>query len=696
MHTRLRLPDNTVTFPAKNLKPYKIVMEEMSFTEPDKNEVLAHSEALLKGTVMPGSRKKKSVKKRQASNANNDSFSDTESRSGGRYGGIGGNLGPACNLADRGTASRNEVGYQGVITTMREGMLVSFDVHNMVLQNVETDDAKALELVDDETIDAIVSKHARYGANGVSDTINTDACCQISPDQVGAAKPNDGNDEDIVNLGRGHVEYLIKSDPYGGLLHLFRVVTEDCDLPEPHNPFQLLKWVCSQSPILTRVLQLTYDVVRVERTRFFVLAQFPWQQQIIAAMLAIGGFNVESIRSCHSEAERSVSIERFTEAGSGVEVLVANTNISLNGLDLQDQCYNGAFVGVEWSINAHIQGAGRLVRVGQKHPVIFHMLKVKHTYYDYMERNMVSKWAEELLGFARLPNHINGWIRYACVHEIIRNYLHLDFNRLCWCDGIIQGDDISKYHATETVQRGHFYTFVAIWARSLSRAEYDEKLASWHWNLPEITNAYALKFISNVTEPLTYEDIVRLNLSEEVCQGLNAAMEIAMKGPVDESMAEKLKTRFERRKLDRQEAVSALNQEEDNDFIATDVNDAPKWFSSIETTQSSADHNQRAAFGLSRPEILDLPDDEDDPECALHTLTPKPGDGDIQALNSCSLRPHRGRGAHSEEYQVAAVEGHTSETDAISDSLDGKATKRLLEDGEVEISNPKKTKLSSI
>ncbi|KAK2063758.1 hypothetical protein LY76DRAFT_166743 [Colletotrichum caudatum] len=158
-------------------------------------------------------------------------------------------------------------------------------------------------------------------------------------------------------------------------------------------------------------------------------------------MLAMAGFNVESIRSYHSEAERSVSVKRFTESGSGVEVLVANTNVSLNGLDLQDECHNGAFVGIEWSINTHIQRAGRLVRLGQKHPVIFHILKVKDTYYDYIERNI---------------------IRYAITHEIIRNYINLRFNWLSWCDGFVKSGTISEYHAAKTIQRGHFYSFIAV------------------------------------------------------------------------------------------------------------------------------------------------------------------------------------------------------------------------------------------
>ncbi|KAK2062786.1 hypothetical protein LY76DRAFT_681172 [Colletotrichum caudatum] len=69
-----------------------------------------------------------------------------------------------------------------------------------------------------------------------------------------------------------------------------------------------------------------------------------------------------------------------------------------------------------------IQAGGRLIRLGRRKEVTVHFLKVKDSCYDYMERIMVTKWAQELMGSSNIAPWIQGWMRYACVFEIIMNF----------------------------------------------------------------------------------------------------------------------------------------------------------------------------------------------------------------------------------------------------------------------------------
>ncbi|KAK1586183.1 uncharacterized protein LY79DRAFT_704376 [Colletotrichum navitas] len=56
------------------------------------------------------------------------------------------------------------------------------------------------------------------------------------------------------------------------------------------------------------------------------------------------------------------------------------------GLDLQDHCCVAIFTDFYWYVAGLIQAGGRLIRLSQRKEVIVHILKVKDSYYDYIER----------------------------------------------------------------------------------------------------------------------------------------------------------------------------------------------------------------------------------------------------------------------------------------------------------------------
>ncbi|KAK1958696.1 hypothetical protein LY78DRAFT_367334 [Colletotrichum sublineola] len=58
---------------------------------------------------------------------------------------------------------------------MREGMLISFDAHNMVLHNDNSEEANAIDIVDDRTIDTLVLAQATCGPKSTKQIVDATA-----------------------------------------------------------------------------------------------------------------------------------------------------------------------------------------------------------------------------------------------------------------------------------------------------------------------------------------------------------------------------------------------------------------------------------------------------------------------------------------------------------------------------------------
>ncbi|KAK1517221.1 uncharacterized protein CCOS01_12770 [Colletotrichum costaricense] len=596
MHTPLSLPDGTVTYPAKNMKPYKYVMEELSYPEEDAEEVLNHSCGLLDRTIATGAAKQKTVLKLRQNLRKLTCSPDTPI--GGDGGGGGGGGGPAqgnsrnANVQSSIAAGEDESGNN---VTFREGMLVAFDLHSMVLQDVEDECNVTLGSLQQKDFDKTFEDLDKARENSANKPDDAPTASKKGKGKANFVRHNvaqraaAGDDIDdlatIVTLGREHVEELVRTDPYGGLRYLFYLVNKDKDIPEPSDPVQLIKWVCSKSPILARTLEIATKTIREDKSRVFILADIPWQQQIVGAMLAVVGFNVESIRSSHSDRERTVAIDRFNSPFSSCQVLVANFNISLVGLDLQAQCHTGIFVSINWSWAYHEQGGGRLIRLGQKFPVTWHLLKIKNSYYDYMERNLTNKWSHELIGAANIPGHIQGSIRYAVVFEMVRNHIRQPFNRFAWCDGHFKPNELRRYHAPIIVQRGHAYTYLAVWARSLTLDRYNKTFGFAQYGLDPVINGL-VKFLLNRPggddEPVTFEQMDGTDLAKQARAEVKAILAKSQQMEEDDdgnptAKAKKLKAKWEKKFESRQSAAMIkVDPSIDNDFD-DHFNDIPSY-----------------------------------------------------------------------------------------------------------------------
>ncbi|KAJ4114781.1 hypothetical protein NW768_011335 [Fusarium equiseti] len=100
----------------------------------------------------------------------------------------------------------------------------------------------------------------------------------------------------------------------------------------------------------------------------------------------------------------------------------------------------------------------RLLRINQKKPATFHLLKTKNSYYDNIERICCTKWATQLSAEVNLPDWMTGGLQEMCIFKLIKTSWHQSFNRFAWIvEKEIQGKDMS-YHSHDNVRLGHIFS----------------------------------------------------------------------------------------------------------------------------------------------------------------------------------------------------------------------------------------------
>lgn len=139
-------------------------------------------------------------------------------------------------------------------------------------------------------------------------------------------------------------------------------------------------------------------------------------------------------------------IAEWNDPEYDLEIFVANVNTMATGVNMHHCCSKGAFL--NWHLNAKtmLQIVGRLVRIGQKNQVIFHLLKVKNSYHDNMERLCTTKWAAQLSAEIGLADWLTDDFRECCVFETIKTAWNQSFNRYAWAViRQLEGHDMEYY-----------------------------------------------------------------------------------------------------------------------------------------------------------------------------------------------------------------------------------------------------------
>ncbi|KAF4454848.1 permease [Fusarium austroafricanum] len=121
----------------------------------------------------------------------------------------------------------------------------------------------------------------------------------------------------------------------------------------------------------------------------------------------------------------------------------------------------GLFVNTLWNAKGMLQIIGHLIRIKQRKAVMFHLIKVKNSYCDNIERICCTKWANQLSAEVMLPDWIRDELREICIFELIKTSWHQPFNRYAWVvERDTQGNDM-EYHSNDMVRLGHVFSIVA-------------------------------------------------------------------------------------------------------------------------------------------------------------------------------------------------------------------------------------------
>ncbi|KAK0370513.1 hypothetical protein CLIM01_12137 [Colletotrichum limetticola] len=530
MHTKMVLPDGSSSFPAQNLKSASIEVEELEYPKEVRNDVLDKTTTMLRGGRL----------------GDTDAPNSARDSSGIRV--------PRTGEDTPGRMNAN----------MRAAVLYGFDLHNEVMMKPDATIASIPDNIFEEKMASYASKHAEGKR-----TVATRDKQQNDYDPPSARKKK------AIMLGREHIDNLVASDPFCGLLYMFRLYY-DKYAPEPYDRYQMVKWCVSRSPMMLRTLELVHHWRRVvpkeQRSKVFILAEVPHQQNQCATLLERAGFNVLSLRSIHNEAERSHAASEFNDVNSDVDVLIVTYYLGAEGLDLHTACCYGIALAFPWSSSKLNQAMGRLIRLGQTKHVTWKVLKVKGTVGDYMERVCISKWADELSATGNTPSHIKHWVRYAVVYEVIRNYLHQPFNRLAWADETFGTTQLDQYHSAQTERRGHFYTFIAVLARSLNEKDYEILFDKWSYILPEVADKFVGSFMKEVPLTSSYEEVSDLGiLTKENLLNIGKQVNSEWEKSSEQVRASKRTAKLLEARLQERDAILAQYRQEDEALGVEDI-----------------------------------------------------------------------------------------------------------------------------
>ncbi|OPB46758.1 hypothetical protein A0O28_0068820 [Trichoderma guizhouense] len=161
-------------------------------------------------------------------------------------------------------------------------------------------------------------------------------------------------------------------------------------------------------------MALVHKYVYLYIERIVIYVDTPWIQQLMYASMKMAGFvtltgqilvaNINIMATGNAQLSSPSALRRHYEKGHGVRTLARKSGS--NGV-------------------AYQQFHGRLNRLGQKHAVIRHCIKVKDSFHDYQDRVMLTKWACQLSAESNVKSWLSGALREMFLFEIMKTYTDL-------------------------------------------------------------------------------------------------------------------------------------------------------------------------------------------------------------------------------------------------------------------------------
>jgi hypothetical protein len=149
--------------------------------------------------------------------------------------------------------------------------------------------------------------------------------------------------------------------------------------------------------------------------------------RIVEALAKTFGFDYRALRAEHSEHVRQRVIAEFRDPNTGVEVLITSTQISSQGLNLQDSCSDMIIVEPPPTIAMLVQLIARIRRIGQRRKCRVELLYLRDSFDDFSWARAMTKhvrtWGGETALRATYGGH--GAALQVMGAELTRAYLGL-------------------------------------------------------------------------------------------------------------------------------------------------------------------------------------------------------------------------------------------------------------------------------
>ncbi|KAL6912674.1 hypothetical protein FSST1_010434 [Fusarium sambucinum] len=254
---------------------------------------------------------------------------------------------------------------------------------------------------------------------------------------------------------------LIHQDTHGGLSFFFNQAKQDPAIRPPKDRAAYMYWLGYKSPIMTRALDLAWKYAREQKQQVLVYVDDPWIQCMTVGWFRIAGLKTVTVRPDDKSEEKAKVIAGWNDPDSLDEIFVVNVKTMEPEVDVHGRCCKGMFLNWMFSVKSMLQVIGRFSRIDQTKQVTFHLIKLKNSYYDNIERISCTDWAAQLSTEIELPDWMTDQLREICIFELIKTVLHQPFNRYAWVVNLdAQGIEM-EYYSDDTIRLGHMFSVVA-------------------------------------------------------------------------------------------------------------------------------------------------------------------------------------------------------------------------------------------
>ncbi|KAI0547241.1 hypothetical protein F4679DRAFT_374988 [Xylaria curta] len=240
-------------------------------------------------------------------------------------------------------------------------------------------------------------------------------------------------------MGTEEVEMLANQTKDGGASWLWTVLNKkETRNSPPNSRYQFVRFLCWNSPILCAMIIQIHKWFKETNdhglpNKVVVMSMMPWVQQDVTLVLQMMGWDVLSIRSEHTVAERDRTIAKFNDTNTGPQILCTSMELSAWGLNLHTACCRGIVVQWPWSVNQLIQILGRLPRIAQLRWVEWIIYNMAGTMYHRMQSIVFSKYVHQLAVESRIPKAIHGVPAAIAGYTLIQKLFNMP-HHLYLCD----------------------------------------------------------------------------------------------------------------------------------------------------------------------------------------------------------------------------------------------------------------------